>query len=204
MSAQLGSFPAVAFDYELDLRPAIVWIGTCARLDASEFGWKAANLCTSAAIEKRTPTGFALSRRVVARVAHGKESREDRALLQAAWQTLSADGRGCPIVRSSSAIEHTRTNSFAGLFETVRNVKSFDDFIVAIRRCHASGHAPRVERYAALRGTPLPVEHMAVLVQRQVSVQFAALIQVTKQGYLFEAYEGDLSDRIQGEGLPDH
>lgn len=186
-------------------RSAVAWLGAVSTLDAAEFGWKAANLCVSNAVERRVPAGFAVSRHLVARIANGGATREDRELLRTAWSTLRDDSERLPIiVRSSSSIEHTRTNSFAGLFETVRDVTTFDAFLAAIRHCHAAGHGNRVERYATLRGTVLPPDHMAVLVQRQIRANRAALIQVTRVGYLFESYEGDLADRIQGEGLPDH
>jgi diadenosine tetraphosphate (Ap4A) HIT family hydrolase len=51
----------------------------------------------------------------------------------------------------------------------------------------------------------MPDEHMGVLVQQQIQpIRHSALIQVAKDGYLFEAYDGELSERIQGRGLPEH
>jgi len=76
--------------------------------------------------------------------------------------------------------------------------------IAAIRSCYISAHSSRITQYAALRGESIPDEHMAVVVQREVCVRYAALVRVTKGGWFLEAFNGDLSQHIQGEGLPDH
>ena len=204
MRAELSNLSATATVVHPATHPAIVWLGTVASVDPTEFGWKAANLCLSSRIEKRVPSGFAISRHLVARLAEGRATETDLELLRIAWNGLRAEDEFAIVVRSSSSLEDTCTNSFAGLFETTRNVTTFDAFLAAVRRCHAAARSPRVERYAALRGTMILPEHMAVLVQKQIVAQHAALIQVTRSGYLCEAYEGDLADRIQGQGLPDH
>ena len=184
----------------------ISWTGADDPLQASEFGWKTANLCFSNAISSHIPEGFAISTGLVQRISQDKASPEELQSLNIFWQQLNQDFTGGSIiVRSSSSIEDAGANSFAGLFMTVRGVQSFDKLIAAIRRCHRSGHSRRVNLYAKLRGISIPNEHMGVLVQQQVQpIQSSALIQVAKTGYLFEAYDGELYERIQGRGMPEH
>ena len=184
----------------------ITWVGVDARLQASEFGWKAANLCLSRVLCTRTPQGFAISKYLVRRIAKHEASPAELDNLRDYWERLIRKApEGPAIVRSSSCIEGAGSNSFAGLFKTTRGIGAFEKLIAAIRRCYSSGHSRRVMAYASFRGLSIPDEHMGVLVQHQVRpISYSALIQVSKSGYLFEAYEGELSSRIQGRGLPEY
>jgi hypothetical protein len=184
----------------------IAWVGTGAPLQASDFGWKATNLCLSRDISSRTPRGFAVSKALVGKIARREASLAEISALRDSWVLLTQEyPKGSVIVRSSSCIEDSGSNSFAGLFKTTPRIRSFDKLISAIRRCHSSGHSRQVTTYAALRGLSIPNEHMGVLVQHEVRpIRHSALIQVSKSGYLFEAYDGELSARIQGRGLPEY
>jgi diadenosine tetraphosphate (Ap4A) HIT family hydrolase len=181
----------------------IAWLGHEGGIEPEWFGWKAANLCRWATVLVRAPQAFVISRTLLSRVATGTATESERAVLHEAWTTLlAAIGDASVIIRSSSFLEHAGINSFAGLFVTVPDVTSFEGLLDAIKQCHTSAHTPNAQRYASLRATPIPDEHMAAIVQRKIQIRYAALVQVTESGYLIEAYDGDLSQRIRGSSLP--
>ena len=183
----------------------LLWINADARITGADFGWKAAHLCCAEEIVQRTPPGFAISKDVVDRIVHQNGSNGDLDDLRAFYLRLTAQTRDrSVVVRSSSCVEDSAGHSFAGLFQTVQDVRSFDDLISAIRSCYRSAECRQIQLYAKMRGVSIPAKHLALLIQSQVEIQHSALIQISRNGYLFEAYEGGLCDRIRGFGAPEH
>ncbi len=89
-------------------------------------------------------------------------------------------------------------------FQSVRSVDSFDALIASILFCCKGASADHVKLYAKLRGVAIPDQHMAIIVQQQVDVLCSALIQISKEEYFIEAYEGDLAEHIRGCGSPQY
>jgi pyruvate,water dikinase len=80
-------------------------------------------------------------------------------------------------VRSSATAEDTESASFAGMNETLLNVRGGDELLVAVRRCWSSLFGARTVYYRAKRGFGQADMDIAVVVQKQ--------IQSTRAGVMF-------------------
>jgi rifampicin phosphotransferase len=122
--------------------------------DASEVGGKAASLGDLLAADVRVPDGVVL---IVEGVAMPRDERNRQ--IASAVESL---GRGPFAIRSSGVAEDGAERSYAGMFETVLDVRT-EDILAATERVLASGHSARVAGYRAADGP------MAVLIQRMVA-----------------------------------
>lgn len=86
-----------------------------------------------------------------------------------AYERLCAgDAEAAVAVRSSATAEDTASASFAGMNETLLNVRGGADVVAAVRRCWASLFGARTVYYRARRGFGQAEMDIAVVVQRQV------------------------------------
>ena len=79
------------------------------------------------------------------------------------------------VVRSSASVEDGRHASFAGLFHSCLNLRSFEEVACAIDRCLASVAEPAVVEYCRKQGIDPRSVHMDVIVQRMVQPQLAGV-----------------------------
>ena len=127
-----------------------------------------------------------------------------RALLDEAVAPL---GEALLAVRSSGVAEDLPEVSFAGLYESVLDVRGIDEVEVAVRRCWASVLADRVVAYRDTHG--LETTGMAVLIQRMVpadaaGVAFSANPLTGQRGEVVINAVRGLGDRlVSGEVSPD-
>lgn len=141
--------------------------------DASTVGGKAASLFRLVEIGMRVPPFF-----VVTAQAH--RSSRDRRLdpeLQAAVRGALAELGGdahAYAVRSSGLAEDSADFSYAGVFETVLDVRGPDAVIAAIERCWESHGSATAAAYRAGRGVAEDAA-MAVVVQRMVAADWAGV-----------------------------
>ncbi len=82
-------------------------------------------------------------------------------------------------VRSSSHCEDLKTASFAGIYDSFLGITSLEDFWQKVLCCWCSAWSPRAAAYAHKMGIALPMDGMAVLVQK--------LIAATSSGVIFTA-----------------
>ena len=111
-----------------------------------------------------------------------------------AYERLAGDDPDAPVaVRSSATAEDTEAASFAGMNETLLNVRGPDAVLSAVRRCWASLFGARTVYYRAKQGFGQADMDIAVVVQTQ--------IQATRAGVMFtiEPASGD-TDRLVIEG----
>jgi pyruvate,water dikinase len=110
-------------------------------------------------------------------------------------------------VRSSAAVEDSKSHSFAGMFESRLSV-SLDDLIPAIKYVLASAHGERVVAYCISHGVPFENLGMAVIVQRQLPSRVSGVCitrNVTGRGSLIiEAVFGVGELLVSGQVTPDH
>ncbi len=85
------------------------------------------------------------------------------------------EGRFPVVVRSSATVEDSSRASFAGVFESVTNVSSFDELIKAIERVFRSAESGRAKVYMKRLGIEEDVK-MAVIVQRQINPKLAGVL----------------------------
>ncbi|MGX9889384.1 PEP/pyruvate-binding domain-containing protein [Streptomyces sp. NPDC002276] len=138
---------------------AVVSLDTERAKDPAVTGGKAANLARSAVAGLPVLPGFVL---VSADRAPGAPVGEEA--VRAAWRGLAEvdDAERALVVRSSSAHEDTEESSMAGRFDSVLDVRGWDDFIAAVQTVLDSAHRVQVLRPSA---DAAPDEGMAVLVQ---------------------------------------
>jgi pyruvate, water dikinase len=87
-----------------------------------------------------------------------------------AYDRLAAGDPAAPVaVRSSATAEDTESASFAGMNETLLNVRGRDSVIEAVRRCWSSLFGARTVYYRAKRGFGQADMDIAVVVQRQIA-----------------------------------
>ena len=85
------------------------------------------------------------------------------------------EGKFPVVVRSSATVEDSSRASFAGVFESVTGVSSFDELIRAIERIFKSAESSRVKEYMKRLGIKDEVK-MAVIVQRQVNPKLSGVL----------------------------
>ncbi|HEX6117046.1 MAG TPA: phosphoenolpyruvate synthase [Solirubrobacterales bacterium] len=114
--------------------------------------------------------------------------------IRAGYARLAGDDDEAPVaVRSSATAEDTEAASFAGMNETLLNVRGADSAIAAVRTCWSSLFGARTLFYRAKRGFGQADMDIAVVVQRQ--------IQATRAGVMFtiDPSSGD-EERLVIEG----
>jgi pyruvate,water dikinase len=167
--------------------------------DARVFGGKAAGLSRLIAAGARVPPGFAVAARAA---AFDTWPDADRAALKAALAPLLAEG---PVAIRSSAIgEDSVERSFAGMFDTVLDVRDEEAALDAFRRCLASGGSERVLAYAK---TTQPIA-VGLVVQRMVEARAAGVcFTIDPSGHdhaiVIEAVAGTGDALVSGHASPD-
>jgi pyruvate, water dikinase len=90
--------------------------------------------------------------------------------IRAAYDGLCGGDADAPVaVRSSATAEDTESASFAGMNETLLNVRGREAVLEAVRRCWSSLFGARTVYYRATRGFEQAEMDIAVVVQRQIS-----------------------------------
>ncbi|WP_297417313.1 PEP/pyruvate-binding domain-containing protein [Thermococcus sp.] len=85
------------------------------------------------------------------------------------------EGKFPIVVRSSATVEDSKKASFAGVFESVTKVNSFDELLKAIERVFRSATSKRVRLYMKRRGISEEPK-MAVIVQRQINPKLSGVL----------------------------
>lgn len=129
-TAALADHPAVPFVVDLDDQLA---------RNADVVGAKAAALARARDAGLPARPGFVVSTGAARSIAVGAPSRDQAASLLESWQALSADGQHALVVRSSSTAEDGGSQSMAGLFTSVLDVRGWEPFVTALDEVIASG-----------------------------------------------------------------
>jgi pyruvate,water dikinase len=136
-------------------------------------GGKAASLLRLMARGFRVPPFFVLTADAYRLSPDGCLPGALRADVLQAWQSLGGDAHAYA-VRSSGLAEDSADFSFAGVFETVLDVRGADELVAAIERCWASHRSGIADAYRTRRGVTDDVA-MAVVVQRMVHAEWAGV-----------------------------
>jgi hypothetical protein len=196
-----ANFPSVIKPYPT-ICDDLVWLSAGISVNSAHFGWKAFNLSRSSRIRQYVPNAFVISKRLVRLIATQLASSSDLRLLQSYFDDLSESVSKALIVRSSSSMEKSGSNSFAGLFSTERNIRSFDELLRAIKSCYLSTDTTAVNLYAQIREVSLPAEHLGLIVQLEIPIVESALVEVSQHTLYIELFDRELPQYIRGFGSP--
>ncbi len=149
---------------------AIVWLGEPASAVSSLVGPKTAHLGALSA-KRPVPPGFCVTAEAyrAARRAGGLTEELAGAIRDAYSRFTGRRAEDAYVaVRSSAIDEDGAATSFAGLHDTVLNVRGADAVLAAIERTWESLHSDSARAYRSQRGITAPDLGLAVLVQRMV------------------------------------
>lgn len=136
---------------------------------------------------------------------------DSRSLLNIHFQDLIRNARsGKCIVRTSSSVEDNPEHQFSGLFETYKNITSFDNLLDAIKACMASRVSDKVKNYSSNFGINVNQIRVAVLVQEQVVSSISGLAHLdyssSSRSFLrfdyMEIIPGEMEELISGAVSP--
>ena len=141
----------------------------------AEVGGKGASLFRLVALGCPVPRFFVIPAAVMRAHADGRLSPDAAAAaaVLAAWRELGGEGAAVA-VRSSSVGEDSAEHSFAGVFDTILDVRDAEAVIEAVERCWASHGGAAADAYRAARGSGEDAG-MAVVVQRMVEATWSGV-----------------------------
>lgn len=161
------------------------------------FGGKADGLRRLLETGARVPDGFAVG---VSRV--GPEGWDAATLAAFSARAASLLAAGPVAVRSSAAGEDAVGHSFAGLFETVLDVRTEEQALEAARRVVASAAAPRVAAYAPGRAPAMGLVVQTCLSPRAAGVCFTRNPSGRDRAVVVEAVHGRGDELVSGRREP--
>jgi diadenosine tetraphosphate (Ap4A) HIT family hydrolase len=183
--------------------PQVRKIGGVKALPRNIFGSKATNLHELAISEKCAPEAFAIGVETVSRIGRGNcEDRTARVLKLYLTELLSKSQSKTVIVRSSSVLEDMIEHQFPGLFRSVPGVTDFIYMIEAIRACYGTSQSSVIADYCKMLGVEMPSQHLAVIVQEEITCDYSAVAEIGLSGCLVELYKGQLTYSITGDATP--
>lgn len=141
--------------------------------DAAEVGGKAASLFRMLQLGLQVPPFFVITAAAHRTNASGKVETSLRAEIGESLQRLGGDSNAYA-VRSSGLAEDSADFSYAGVFETILDVRGLDNVVAAVERCWASHRSAIAAAYREQRGV-VDDAAMAVVVQRMVAADWAGV-----------------------------
>ena len=141
--------------------------------DVALVGGKAASLFRLLTMQFAVPEFFVLTADLYRISADGILSKEARERIAEAYQALGGDAFDYA-VRSSGVAEDSADFSFAGVFDTILEVRGIQSVFDAIERCWASHRSATADAYRARRGVTSDAA-MAVIVQRMVRADWSGV-----------------------------
>lgn len=148
-----------------------VFAPTTTRLE--DVGGKGASLFRLHALGCPVPPFFVVTADAARKQTDGRLTPEARQEILNAWQALGGDSFAYA-VRSSGVAEDSSDNSFAGVFETILEVRGADAIYAAVERCWASHRSASANVYRETRQVKCD-DAMAVVVQRMVEATWSGV-----------------------------
>ena len=101
-------------------------------------------------------------------ISIGEFNQETSESLWQIWMKMSENIYVEPLIVRSSAIgEDSSEHSFAGVFESILNIRSFDDMKIAIKKCWSSYYTDQADKYKSRN--EVESKGMGVIVQKMIS-----------------------------------
>lgn len=141
--------------------------------EVADVGGKGASLFRLVALGSPVPRFFVITSAAARAHRDGRLSPGLRTAILDAWRELGGE-REAVAVRSSSVAEDSSDHSFAGIFDTILDVRDADAVAGAVERCWASHRGAAADSYRAARATT-DDDGMAVVVQRLVDATWSGV-----------------------------
>jgi len=178
----------------------------------TEYGTKAVTLAMLWQSGYNVPDGYGISTKALDRFCsynnadiQGGEEMAEKIIsssfprdlqeeIEEMWKTFDLKGNEALIVRSSAIGEDGNRHSFAGIYDSIINIRSIDDLKAGIKKCWGSFYSKRAVSYRKTNN--IAVEGMAVLVQRMIDGDYSGVLftvnPVTRENneMVIEAYPG--------------
>ena len=155
--------------------------------DINSFGTKAVNLSILIKNSCYVPAGYAISRNmfqiycadnalinstqcktIQSGILTGEFNQDIDKSLRQLWMQMSENIHTEPIIVRSSAIEEdSREHSFAGVYESILNIRSFNDMKTAIKKCWVSYYSDQADKYRLRNG--IESKSMGVIIQKMIA-----------------------------------
>jgi phosphohistidine swiveling domain-containing protein len=142
-------------------------------LTSAQIGGKATSLFCLVRRGFQVPPFFVLTVDAYHASQAGKVGRDLRVGILRALHAIGGN-EAAYAVRSSGVAEDSADFSYAGVFETVLDVRGEDELIAAVERCWASHGSAIAQSYRQRRGV-LDDAAMAVVVQRMVQAEWSGV-----------------------------
>jgi len=175
---------------------------TPTQLSFREFGAKASSLNNNSLLFDWIPNGFILSNSLVAKIAKNELEANDIENLKELFRGLLENSETL-ILRSSSSLEWVQGHSFAGLFNSFRGIKNFDEFITLLKKSYKESNNEKISNYAKLKNVSLPENHLALLVQNEIKCEKSALVVLDNESDYIEIFNNDIKNAVSGSVFSD-
>jgi len=168
------------------------------------YGNKALVISQLANLSNFIPQGFLLSAEQVNKIATGQYSADDLFSLKKSFNALKFNS--CSeeiIVRSSSGYEDTLSVSFAGIFCSYSNIRSYSGLLSAINKVFESAQNDNVKKYAIDHGLDINTRsNTAIIVQELVECEVTGIAYVDGNTVLVETFLGNSTQLNKGAEQP--
>lgn len=146
------------------------------------------------------PQGFFFSCEISSQLKSKTFDKSDLQLLEKIFlKLLKATKTNKVIARSSMSIEDDKEHLFPGIFKSIKQLASFDEFVQAIYDCIDSQNSDNVKDYADFLDVSVTNSKSSILVQEEISPIYSGLAHLAGAKRIFKAKLPDYIEIIKGE-----
>jgi diadenosine tetraphosphate (Ap4A) HIT family hydrolase len=178
--------------------PLFPQLGYGPLVNSTRYGVKAANLDRLCRQGFPIPDGFILAPEIITQISSNNCSEKILQKLQTKLKSLNSK----VIVRSSSILEENDDYQFNGIFSTTSDVSSFEELILAVKDSYLNGNSDRIVEYCDSINKEFKPNHLAIIVQNQITCQYSAVVYFSFDNIYAEIYDGQLNYGISGTEKP--
>lgn len=103
-------------------------------------------------------------------------NNDEQDILKTVWDKISNNEKTSIAVRSSASDEDNQKHSFAGQMDSFLHIKSFNDYLIAIRKCWSSIFSKRAISYRTKNNLDIWNVQIAVIVQQMILSDTSGII----------------------------
>lgn len=164
-------------------------LGEFEKLDPEVFGKKATTLSAVSRSIEEVPSGFCISVQAVRNILNQKVADEEAISLEFEFNLLLETSSAHKVIlRSSSKHEDKLQAQFAGLFNSEKNIVSYDELITEIVKSSHSASSTELEKYAERAGIDISEPHLGLIVQEEIDCFHTGTAYVSQDRILVELF----------------